>query len=119
MRDFRKLEIWGQSVAFAKRVYELTASFPSHEKYGLSSQMNRAVVSISSNIAEGCSRRTNIEFTRFLDIALGSSFELETQLEIARQISYLSQELYENLLLELNILQKRINSFREKIKAAG
>jgi len=69
MRDFRKLEIWKDAVAFAGKIYQLIVSFPVHEKYGLSSQMNRAVVSISSNIAEGCSRKTNIDFSRFLNMA--------------------------------------------------
>ena len=119
MRDFRKLEIWKEAVDFAKKVYQMTASFPGHEKFGLCSQMNRAVVSISSNIAEGCSRRTNTEFSRFLDIALGSSFELETQIEISWQVSYLKKEDYESAIWELHSLQKRINAYREKLKEIG
>jgi len=83
MRDFRKSEIWKDAVAFARKIYQLTATFPVYEKYGLGSQMNRSVVSIASNIAEGCSRKSNIDFSRFLDIALGSSFELETQSKFA------------------------------------
>ena len=116
MRDFRKLEIWKDSVALAKKIYQATNGFPNHEKYGLCSQMNRAVVSIPSNIAEGCSRKTTIEFSRFLDIALGSSFELETQIEISKQVSYLTEEVYENLLQELHVVQRRINAFRETLK---
>lgn len=104
MRDFRKLDIWKEAVLFAKAVYQLTSSFPDHEKYGLSSQMNRAVVSISSNIAERCSRKTNTDFSRFLDIALGSSFELETQIEISWQVSYFTKEQYENTIMALHSL---------------
>lgn len=116
MRDFRKLEIWSEAIMMTKAVYDLTSLFPVHEKYGLCSQMNRAAVSIPSNIAEGCSRRTNLEFSRFLEIALGSSFELETQIEISKRVLYISQESYETVLNELHTLQKRVNAYKEKLK---
>lgn len=115
MRDFRKLEIWTESVILAKKIYQVTNGFPSQEKYGMSSQMTRAVVSIASNIAEGCSRKTSLEFSRFLDIALGSSFELETQIEICKQVDHITQESYQNLLEDLHLLQRRINAFRGTI----
>lgn len=115
MRDFRKLEIWTESVSLAKKIYQVTSGFPSQEKYGMCSQMTRAVVSIASNIAEGCSRKTSLEFSRFLDIALGSSFELETQIEICKQVAYLTEEVCQNLLKDLHLLQKRINAFRGTI----
>lgn len=115
MRDFRKLEIWAESVVLAKKIYQITNGFPSQEKYGMSSQMTRAAVSIASNIAEGCSRKTSLEFSRFLDIALGSSFELETQIEICNQVGYITQESYQNLLEDLHLLQRRINAFRGTI----
>jgi len=82
MRDFRKLEIWKDSIQLVEEVYSITRKFPDTEKFGLTSQMNRSAISIPYNIAEGCSRSSIIEFSRFLEIALGSSFELETQLEI-------------------------------------
>ncbi len=78
MHNFRELETWKRSNQFAIMIYKLTESFPSKERYNLISQMNRASVSISSNIAEGCSRSSVKDLTRFLDISLGSSFELES-----------------------------------------
>ncbi len=80
MRDFRTLNIWQGGIAIVKQVYRLAESLPVEEKYGLRSQICRSAVSIPSNIAEGCSRSSQIDFKRFLEIALGSSFELETQL---------------------------------------
>lgn len=115
MRDFRKLEIWHQSLIFVKLIYEITASLPAHEKYGLASQMNRSAVSVPSNIAEGCSRKTATEFSRFLEIAIGSAFELETQLEICSLLAYINSDQYLSLITELNIIQKRLNLLREKM----
>ena len=115
MRDFRKLTVWQKSVEFAKEIYRVTEQFPGTEKYGLCSQLQRAAVSIPSNIAEGSSRRTSIEFARFLDIAIGSAFEAETQLIISHQIGYLENETFEKLLAELTIIQKQINRLRTTI----
>ena len=116
MRDFRKLEVWKQSLIYVKIIYEITASFPGHEKYGLVSQMNRSAISIPSNIAEGCSRRTAVEFSRFLEIAIGSSFELETQIEVCLLVSYINAKQHSSLMEELHILQKRMNMLREKVR---
>ena len=82
MRDFRKYTVWQDGIKFVKRIYKFSESLPKDEKFGLISQIKRASVSIPSNIAEGCSRNSEIEFKRFLEIALGSAFELETQLII-------------------------------------
>ena len=109
MRDFRKLEVWKQTVEFVTKVYEVTQQFPANEQYGLISQMNRSAVSISANIAEGCSRKTAADFARFLEIAVGSSFELETYFEIALNLCFIKISDKENLINELNIIQKRIN----------
>ena len=116
MRDFRKLEVWRQSLEYVKIIYQITGSLPGHEKYGLVSQMNRSVISIPSNIAEGCSRKTAADFSRFLEIAIGSSFELETQIEVCLLVSYINAEQYSSLIAELHILQKRMNMLREKVK---
>jgi four helix bundle protein len=113
MRDFRKLEIWQDSIKLCEKIYDLVKLFPDDEKFGLSSQMKRSVVSIPSNIAEGC-RGSNKELKHFLNIALGSSFELETQIEIAFRVLILDLD-KKALIEELNILQRRINSFRNSI----
>ena len=115
MRNFRELEVWKQSVEFVTKVYQVTKQFPDKEKYGLVSQMNRSAVSIPANIAEGCSRRTSVDFARFLEIAIGSSFELETYLEISHQLKLIHKNEYDILVPELAIIQKRLNALRESI----
>ena len=84
----KDLEVWKLSIELVVKVYQLTSEFPVEEKYGLRSQMNRAVVSVPSNIAEGAGRATSKEFIRFLDIANGSLSELETQLIICHRLEY-------------------------------
>lgn len=83
LRDFRKYDIWTDSMALVDAVYTFVEAFTNKEKYGLRSQIIRSAVSIPSNIAEGASRNSEKDFARFLEIALGSAFELETQLIIA------------------------------------
>jgi len=87
--NFKKLKIWQMAMELAKDIFKLTSSFPSSEKFGLTSQMNRCAVSMPSNIAEGSSR-TNKSFSHFIDISLGSSFELQTQLLLANSQNYVT-----------------------------
>lgn len=113
--NFRELIIWKESVNLAVQIYKLTEKFPMNEKFGLVSQLNRSSVSISSNIAEGSGRTTNKEFSRFIDIALSSSYEVETQIIIAKQIyPELSNEV-DKLYERLRIIQKRIVVFQRKL----
>ena len=116
MRDFRKLGIWKTSLAMVKKIYGVTATLPPHEKFGLSSQMNRAVISIPSNIAEGCSRNSKIELARYLEIAIGSSFELESQIEVCLLLAYIDEPNCKSLISELNILQRQMNLYRELVR---
>lgn len=116
MKDFRKLGIWKTSLAMVKKIYGVTATLPPHEKYGLSSQMNRAVISIPSNIAEGCSRNSKIELARYLEIAIGSSFELESQIEVCLLLTYIDEPNCKSLISELNILQRQMNLYRELVR---
>lgn len=92
MRNFRKLKIWEQGIEIVKEVYKLSQKLPSEEKFGLKSQITRAAVSIPSNIAEGSSRNSEVEFKRFLEIAMGSLFELETQLIIVQELNLINSE---------------------------
>ena len=115
MRNFRKLQIWTNGIEQVVSTYTLTKEFPHEEKFGLCSQLQRAAVSIPSNIAEGCSRNSDIEFKRFLEISMGSAFELETQLIIANKLNYVSKERLEIELLAINELQRKINSLITKI----
>ena len=114
MRNFRQLRIWSSSMQLVTMTYETLNDLPDHEKYGLKKQMARSAVSIPSNIAEGC-RGSDKELVQYLNIALGSSFELETQLEISKNLSYLESEKVNDLLGELHILQRQINKFRSSL----
>ena len=115
LRDFRKYDIWMDSMALVDNVYTYVEAFPNTEKYGLRSQITRSAVSIPSNIAEGASRNSEKDFARFLEIALGSAFELETQLIIAERRKYISTTHIEESILKLTSLQKRISALRRKI----
>lgn len=89
---YKKLKIWIESIELVKSVYEITEAFPEKEKFGLTSQIRRAGVSITSNIAEGSSRRTSKHFCHFLTMAIGSIYELQSQLIISVHLNYLSKE---------------------------
>ncbi len=115
MHNFKELYIWKRSVDLAVDVYNITRSFPIEEKYGLNSQITRSAVSIPSNIAEGAGRNTDKDFNKFLGIALGSSFELETQLIIAHKIGILEDERFDLISNETVEVQKMINGFKNKI----
>jgi len=95
----------------------LTKSFPRDEKFGLTSQIRRAAVSIPSNIAEGASRESEKEFSRYLEMAVGSSFEVETQLIIASNLNYIEDASLVDILEKLTSIQKQLNGFRNKIKS--
>ncbi len=116
MRNFKDLEIWVLAKAVATDTYKVTKQMPSEELYGLTSQMRRAAVSIPSNISEGCSRSSNKEFARFLEIAIGSAFELETQLILSVDLKYIKEEDILGLIDLLNLLQLKINAFIKSVK---
>lgn len=118
MRDFKKLEIWKNGIELVKQVYQLSDKLPSEEKFGLRSQITRASVSIPSNIAEGCSRNSEIEFKRFLEIAIGSLFEVETQLIIAQELKFINPEDLEIIFILIQKEAKMINSLINKIKSS-
>ena len=92
MKDFRKLKVWEKSHGLAIAVYRATAGFPRGEVFGLTAQMRRACVSIPSNLAEGCGRRSDAELARFATFSLGSASELEYQLLLARGLGYLEEQ---------------------------
>jgi four helix bundle protein len=92
MKNYRDLDAWKLAMDLAETIYELTRDFPDHERYGMTSQMRRSAVSIPSNIAEGQSRGTARLGLYFIRVALGSTGELDTQVELARRLSYLSTE---------------------------
>jgi four helix bundle protein len=98
MRDFKKLKIWQTGFQIAFKSFKLVDTFPKEEKYGLARQITRAAVSIASNIAEGSSRTSQKDYLRFIEISLGSLFELETQILIAQGLNFGDNELRANLL---------------------
>ena len=103
-KSFRDLKVWHLSMDLTMLIYALTSDFPKHEIYGLSSQMRRAAISISSNLAEGSARSTRKDFRQFVIIARGSSCELETQLMIASRLGYATEE----KLIEAQLLSEQI-----------
>lgn len=119
MRNFRNLIIWQKSFDLSLKIYDLTKLFPSEEKFGLISQLRRAAVSIPSNIAEGAAQPTDTHFKRFLLMAAGSSFEMETQLLISSQIYPSVQKSISEIILPLLIeVQKMLNSMISKLTTA-
>jgi len=115
MKNFKKLKIWQNGFHIATKSFSLVKSFPKEEKFGISSQVTRAAVSIPSNIAEGNSRSSEKDKSRFIEISLGSSFELETQLLIAKAINYGDFSLITELLNDVDIEQKMLLSFNSKL----
>lgn len=113
MRNFKQLLIWQKGFQIAVKSFKLVAAFPKEEKYSLSSQITRAAVSISSNIAEGSSSK---EYNRFLEISLGSSFEIETQLLIAEAVNFGDKKKRDDLLKDIDEEQKMIMGFMSKLQ---
>ena len=116
MHQFKELGIWKKSRVFCTDIYSITASFPNEEKYGLTNQLRRASVSIPSNIAEGSSRISNKDFSRFLEIAIGSAYEVETQLIIATDLGFIDSQKLILLSNQLTEIIKMISKFRTTLK---
>ncbi len=116
MRNFRTLKIWHNGIEIVKQIYLLANELPKEEQYGLRSQITRAAVSIPSNIAEGCSRSSELEYKRFLEIALGSVFELDTQLTVIEELKLV--ENLENIKQLLEEEGKMLNGLISRLKLA-
>ncbi|MGE8377973.1 four helix bundle protein [Sphingobacterium sp. GVS05A] len=115
MHNYKELILWQKSITLVSDVYKATATFPDRERFNLISQINRAAVSIPSNIAEGAGRNSDKEFVQFLAIAHASTYEVETQLIISKNLGYLSEEDLEGLLEKLEELQKMNYIFQQKL----
>jgi len=115
--SFRDLKVWQSGIDLAEEVYRLTQSFPKQEMYGLSSQMQRAAVSIPSNIAEGHGRDSTKEFLHFLSVALGSLFELETQLTLAGRLGYLDKGELENVLSRMDEISRMMRGLQKSLSS--
>ena len=115
-RNFRNYKVWQDAVVYASKVYQVTSEMPWFEKKGLCDQLQRAVVSISSNIAEGSAKPSDAEFAHFLDTALGSAYEVETQLLIAKNVGYVSLDWYNSSIDELTEIERQINGLISTIR---
>ena len=115
IRTYRDLDIWKTSIQLVKDVYKLTEQFPKQEMYGLVSQMRRAGISITSNVAEGFRRYHNKEYKQFLFVSLGSCAELETQATIAKELEYISEDKESALLEKLDHISRMISNLLKKL----
>jgi four helix bundle protein len=106
MHNFKQLKVWQISRKLVKEAYEITSTFASAEKYGLISQIRRCSVSIPTNIAEGAGRNTDKDFSHFLNISLGSAYELETLLILSLDVNFISSEQLDNLTIKVSEIQK-------------
>ena len=115
MRNFKELKIWQKGIDIAIRPYQLADTFPKEDKFSLVQQMTKASVSIPSNIAEGSSRKSERDYSRFIEISLGSAFELETQIIIAEKLHKGDQQLLQELKTEITDEQKMLTGFQQKL----
>lgn len=116
MKTFRDLLIWQKAMILVTETYNLTNSFSKEEQFGLTTQIRRCSVSIPSNIAEGYGRGGNKEYLRFLSIAIGSLFEFQTQIEIALNLKYISENQFNNIFESSRELERMLSSLMNKVK---
>lgn len=115
MRNFRKLDCWNLGMELVGKVFKLMEKLPVSENYGLRSQMSRAVISMPSNIAEGCSRSSNKDTARYFEISIGSAFELETLIFAGQIAGYFEVIDIEDVISKTQEFQRKTNSYRIKI----
>ncbi len=115
MFNFEKLETWHKAIDFADLVYALTRSFPDEERFGLTSQMRRAAVSISSNVAEGSSRMSRVDYARFVELASGSLFEVVSQSVIGLRQGFLDQSGYDRLYAAAEEQSRMLSGLRRSL----
>ena len=119
MHNYHNLKIYHQAIDLAEKAYKLTILLTRSEQFGLTSQIRRASTGIASNIAEGSSRNSDRDFCRFLDMALGSSFEVAAQIEISGRLKFLSQDEVLSFLENCRTLQKQIGSLSKKLRSSN
>jgi four helix bundle protein len=118
MFNFEKLEVWNEAIAFADTIYTITKAFPDDEHFGLTNQMRRAAVSISSNIAEGSSRSSGPAFAHFIEIATGSVFEVVSQATISKRQGFLSEEVYAHVYSAAEKQSRMLSGLRRSLDLA-
>jgi four helix bundle protein len=115
IHNFKELRVWQDAMALAKMIYQITVSFPQEEKYGLTSQMRRAAVSIPSNIAEGHTRHSTADFINFISISIGSLNELETQLLLSETLNFTDEQKTGSVKSLIDSLHKSLRSLRTSL----
>jgi len=115
MFNFEKLEVWQKAIDFADLIYSETRSFPAEERFGLTNQLRRAAISVSSNIAEGSSRSSKSDFARFVEIATGSVFEVVSQAFIAQRQSFLSEDQFRDIYTDAEELSRMLSGLRKSL----
>ena len=115
MHNYKKLNVWVSSISLVKNIYNLTRKFPKEEMFVLTQQLRRAAISIPSNIAEGAGRNSNAQFKNFLQISIGSCFEVETQLIISKELEYISEEELETISKELDSIMKMNHNLQKTL----
>jgi four helix bundle protein len=115
MFRFEKLDVWQRSIAFAGCIYEATRSFPGDERFGLTNQMRRAAVSVSSNIAEESGRVSDVDYARFLEIAYGSLMELVSQAAVAERQKFMTRDSYLGIYCEAEELARMLSGLRSTL----
>ena len=115
MHNYKKLNVWISSISLVKNIYNLTRKFPKEEMFVLTQQLRRAAISIPSNIAEGAGRNSNAQFKNFLQISIGSCFEVETQLIISKELNYISEEELETISKELDSIMKMNHNLQKTL----
>ena len=115
MRDFKKYDIWKLSHELTLTIYDISKEFPQTEIFGLTSQIRRASASVPTNIAEGCGRTSDAEFSRFLTIALGSATETEYLILLSKDLKYIDSDTFETLNETVNNIKRKIYSLQQKL----
>ena len=115
MHNYKKLNVWVSSISLVKNIYKLTRKFPKDEMFVLTQQLRRAAISIPSNIAEGAGRNSNAQFKNFLQISIGSCYEVETQLIISKELEYISEEELETISKELDSIMKMNHNLQKTL----
>jgi len=116
VRKYWDYDVWQKAHQLTLDVYDLTRAFPADERFGLTTQMRRAMVSVESNVAEGSGRTSEKDFSRFLDIAIGSANEVECQARIARDLGYVTEEAYRRVTQRLGMVRRDLVAFRNHIQ---
>ena len=116
--NFEKLDVWREAIEFANLIYKLTSKFPEHERFGLTNQMRRAAVSVSSNLAEGTSRISRVDFGRFVEIATGSLFEVVSQANVSLNQRFLERSDYERIIAVAEKQCRMLSGLRRSLAQA-